>query len=171
MPGGCPIGRMENPYNKRQKRKVSEDAQTDAQTAVDNDAINIEPAADVFANLDIDGDEPVDADDDEQYFQSGGDMGVQQQYIEAIQLRLRDELGTRNKELNGPNNDQAAVDWLRYVDGTNIMPKLPSRIRTHDEAWSKNVWRIDALAGMGTIILEIIVTIVQYILLVLSILQ
>jgi hypothetical protein len=42
-------------------------------------------------------------------------------------------------ELNGPiDYDQAAVDWLKYVDGKNIMPKLPSHMRTHDEAWSKN---------------------------------
>lgn len=42
-------------------------------------------------------------------------------------------------ELNGPiNYNQAAVDWLKYVDGVNIMPKLPSHMRTHDEAWSRN---------------------------------
>jgi hypothetical protein len=30
--------------------------------------------------------------------------------------------------------DKAAEDWLSYVDGKNIMPKLPSHLRTHDES-------------------------------------
>lgn len=39
----------------------------------------------------------------------------------------------------GPINfDTAAVEWCKYVDGKNIMPKLPLQLRTHYEAWSRN---------------------------------
>jgi hypothetical protein len=201
MPGGRPIGRIDNPYNKRQKRseteeqkearlqkaadtkrknkaaksaaffeprthaatkkndstnnasnndsnnadiindKVSIDAQTDAQTAIDNDAINIEPAADVFANLDIDEDEPVDADDDEQYFESGGDMGVQQQYIKAIQLRLRDELGTRNNPCTDPYTLTHLKEngwWIKKENAPYFVKKLGLK-RSYD-AYYRDVY-------------------------------
>lgn len=34
--------------------------------------------------------------------------------------------------------DKAAEDWVDHVDGVNIMPKLPSHMRTYDEAFSRN---------------------------------
>ena len=34
--------------------------------------------------------------------------------------------------------DKAAEDWLKYVDGKKVMPKLPSQLRTYDESWSRN---------------------------------
>jgi hypothetical protein len=32
----------------------------------------------------------------------------------------------------------ASERWIEYVDGENVMPKLPSQLRTYNEAWSRN---------------------------------
>ncbi len=32
----------------------------------------------------------------------------------------------------------AAERWIDYVDGKNVMPKLPSQLRTYNETWSRN---------------------------------
>jgi hypothetical protein len=48
--------------------------------------------------------------------------------------------------------DKAAEDWLEYVDGVNIMPKLPSHLRTYDETFTRNLRIKDCMkrAGDGT---------------------
>ena len=35
--------------------------------------------------------------------------------------------------------DQAAEDWIKYVNGKTVMPKLPAQLRTYDESWSRNM--------------------------------
>ena len=34
--------------------------------------------------------------------------------------------------------DAAAIAWCNHVDGIDVMPKIPSHLRTHDEEWNKN---------------------------------
>ncbi|KAL3781004.1 LOW QUALITY PROTEIN: hypothetical protein ACHAWO_007465 [Cyclotella atomus] len=55
----------------------------------------------------------------------------------------RKEVGDFNK---------AAEDWLEYVDGVNIMPKLPSHLRTYHETFTRNLCINDCMkrAGDGT---------------------
>lgn len=55
----------------------------------------------------------------------------------------RKEVGDFNK---------AAEDWLEYVDGVNIMPKLPLHLRTYDETFTRNLCIKDCMkrAGDGT---------------------
>lgn len=65
---------------------------------INNDTIEIVPAINVIANLDIDedGDEyQEDFDLDDQFLPDDQDLGVQQQYVKAIQLRLREEVSTK----------------------------------------------------------------------------
>ena len=38
----------------------------------------------------------------------------------------------------GRDFNVAAEDFLRYVDGVDVMPKLPSHMSTYDETWSRN---------------------------------
>ena len=38
----------------------------------------------------------------------------------------------------GQDFNAAAEDFLRYVDGVNVMPKLPSHMSTYAETWSRN---------------------------------
>ena len=38
----------------------------------------------------------------------------------------------------GQDFNAAAEDFLQYVDGVNVMPKLPSHMSTYDETWSRN---------------------------------
>ena len=54
-----------------------------------------------------------------------------------------------NDELN--DFDKAAEEWLQYVDGDKIMPKLKSHMRTYDETWSRNrrIQESDEKAGDG----------------------
>jgi hypothetical protein len=37
------------------------------------------------------------------------------------------------------NADEAAIAWCKYVDGVTIFPKLPVHIRTHKEAFERNM--------------------------------
>lgn len=64
-------------------------------TTIDNQAVNIVPAANVIANLDIDEDDSLHLNDEDQYLEND-DGGVQQEYVKSIQMRLRDEVSTKN---------------------------------------------------------------------------
>ena len=40
---------------------------------------------------------------------------------------------------NLPINDEAAaIAWCEFVDGVEILPKLPVHIRTHMKKWDRN---------------------------------
>ncbi|KAL7491648.1 hypothetical protein ACHAWT_002097 [Skeletonema menzelii] len=61
--------------------------------------------------------------------------------------------------LNGkgkPDFDVMAVEWCKYVDGENIMPKLPSQLRTYFEEWSRNqrVEESNKKARPGIVVLD-----------------
>lgn len=65
---------------------------------VNNEEIDVEPALDVTLNLDIDEDETDSVyDNAEEDAANDGTLGVQQEYVKAIQLRLRDEVKENNK--------------------------------------------------------------------------
>ncbi|KAL3791184.1 LOW QUALITY PROTEIN: hypothetical protein ACHAWO_013615 [Cyclotella atomus] len=38
----------------------------------------------------------------------------------------------------GDDFETAAEDWMEYVNGVDVMPKLPSHLRTYDESFSRN---------------------------------
>ena len=38
-----------------------------------------------------------------------------------------------------PKDDyEAAIAWNKYVDGKDILPKLPSHLRIHRDRWDRN---------------------------------
>ena len=190
--GGRPIGRVDNPYNKRQRveteeaknariqksaetrkknaaAKAAEAKKAEAKKAaqsffqprhktqtshqarevetnsaqnrvqvetsdpdydiINNEEVEIVPALDVNANLDID-DEDIDNgfnDDDEPCLQHGENKGVQQEYVKAIQMRLRDEVNTQSTKCKDQwlvRHLRANGWWIRKENALFIAGKL-----------------------------------------------
>lgn len=46
----------------------------------------------------------------------------------------------------GKDDVAAAVEWCKHVDGIDVLPKLPSHLRTHREEWDRNQ-RVKECAG------------------------
>ena len=96
---------------------------------INNDTIEIVPAINVIANLDIDedGDEyQEDFDLDDQFLPDDQDLGVQQQYVKAIQLRLREEVSTKGScnELWLLEHLKSNGWWVRNENAIKIAKKL-----------------------------------------------
>eukprot|EP00956_Cyclotella_meneghiniana_P017776 scaffold29226_cov58-Cyclotella_meneghiniana.AAC.5 len=203
MAGGRPVGRVDNPYNKRKRveteeaknariQKTAETRKKNAATKaaaeakqaaakaaqnffqprhktqtsevlpmnteeveansaqndevemsdVDDDIINNEevevvPALDVNANLDMN-DEDIDnermmesTDDNEPCLQQGENKGVQQEYVKAVQLRLRDEVNTQSTKCKDKwlvRHLTANGWWIRKENAPCIAKKLNLKI-------------------------------------------
>ena len=108
---------------------IVDNAVIDEDISIDSEEIKIIPALDVMFNLDIDEDE-VKADDmvdtiDECGVNSDGG-GIQQEYVEAVQKRVRDEVSknNRNTDLWMLNHLRKNGWWIRKEHAPWIVKKL-----------------------------------------------
>ena len=95
---------------------------------INNDTIEIVPALNVMANLDIDEDEdePEGNDTDNSFLPDDEDLGVQQEYVKAIQLRLRDEVSIKGSctDLWLLEHLKANNWWIRKDKALSFAKKL-----------------------------------------------
>ena len=53
-------------------------------------------------------------------------------------IKFSEYVHSLSSPLSATDYNQAAVDWCAFVDGVNIMPKLPCHFRTNMRKWEKN---------------------------------
>ena len=104
---------------------------------INNEEVEVVPALDVIANLDMndeDNDNEVvidSTDDNEPCLQRGENKGVQQEYVKAIQMRLRDEVSTQSticKDKWLVRHLKANGWWIRKENAISIAKKLKLKI-------------------------------------------